>query len=49
MEYREADAEELPFEDASFDYVTSTFGVMFSPNQAQAASELQRVCKTGGA
>ncbi|MES9924914.1 MAG: methyltransferase domain-containing protein [Candidatus Thiodiazotropha endolucinida] len=49
IEYREADAEELPFEDASFDNVTSTFGVMFSPNQAQAASELQRVCKKDGA
>ncbi|PUB79901.1 MAG: SAM-dependent methyltransferase [gamma proteobacterium symbiont of Ctena orbiculata] len=48
IEYREADAEALPFEEGSFDNVTSTFGVMFSPNQAQAANELQRVCKTGG-
>ncbi|MBV2093422.1 MAG: class I SAM-dependent methyltransferase [Candidatus Thiodiazotropha sp. (ex Codakia orbicularis)] len=48
IEYREADAEALPFEEGSFDNVTSTFGVMFSPNQAQAANELQRVCRTGG-
>jgi ubiquinone/menaquinone biosynthesis C-methylase UbiE len=43
-----ADAEALPFEDASFDAVLSTFGVMFSPNQAKAASELVRVCRPGG-
>ncbi|MEW8359755.1 MAG: class I SAM-dependent methyltransferase [Candidatus Thiodiazotropha sp.] len=48
IEYREADAEALPFEEGSFDNVTSTFGVMFSPNQAQAVNELQRVCRTGG-
>ncbi|MBT3058249.1 MAG: class I SAM-dependent methyltransferase [Candidatus Thiodiazotropha sp.] len=48
IEYREADAEALPFEEGSFDNVTSTFGVMFSPNQAQAANELQRVCRFGG-
>src|SRR5712691_4888993 len=34
--FREADAEALPFEDASFDVVLSTFGVMFTPDQAQA-------------
>jgi len=43
-----ADAEALPFADASFDVVLSTFGVMFTPNQAQAASELVRVCRPGG-
>ena len=48
MEFKEADAENLPFEDASFDAVLSTFGVMFTPNQAHAASELARVCKPGG-
>jgi ubiquinone/menaquinone biosynthesis C-methylase UbiE len=48
IEFREADAESLPFPDASFDAVVSTFGVMFTPNQAQAASELARVCKPGG-
>ncbi len=46
--FREADAEALPFEDASFDVVLSTFGVMFTPNQEQAAAELMRVCKPGG-
>src|SRR4051812_25439092 len=45
---READAEALPFEDASFDVVLSTFGVMFTPNQEQAAAEMQRVCRPGG-
>ena len=48
IEFREADAEALPFDDATFDVVLSTFGVMFTPNQAQAASELARVCKPGG-
>lgn len=48
IRFREADAEQLPFADASFDVVVSTFGVMFTPNQEQAASELLRVCKPGG-
>jgi len=48
IDFREADAENLPFADASFDVVLSTFGVMFTPNQMQAASELLRVCKPGG-
>ena len=48
IKFMEADAESLPFDDASFDAVVSTFGVMFAPNQAQAASELMRVCKRGG-
>ncbi|MGH3086262.1 MAG: class I SAM-dependent methyltransferase [Rubrobacteraceae bacterium] len=42
------DAEELPYPDASFDAVLSTFGVMFAPNQEKAASEMLRVCKPGG-
>lgn len=46
--FREADAENLPFDDASFDVVLSTFGVMFTPNQERAASELLRVCRPGG-
>jgi ubiquinone/menaquinone biosynthesis C-methylase UbiE len=48
IEFKEADAESLPFDDASYDVVVSTFGVMFTPNQAKAASELARVCKQGG-
>jgi SAM-dependent methyltransferase len=48
IEFREADAEALPFEDRSFDVVVSTFGVMFTPNQAQAAAEMARVCRPGG-
>jgi ubiquinone/menaquinone biosynthesis C-methylase UbiE len=43
-----ADAQNLPFEDASFDVVLSTFGVMFAPDQEKAASELLRVCRPGG-
>ena len=46
--FRTADAEALPFDDGSFDGVVSTFGVMFAPDQRQAASELLRVCKPGG-
>ena len=46
--FQEADAESLPFADASFDVVVSTFGVMFTPNQEKAAAEMLRVCKTGG-
>jgi ubiquinone/menaquinone biosynthesis C-methylase UbiE len=48
VEFKEADAEALPFGDAAFDAVLSTFGVMFTPNQDRAASELLRVCKSGG-
>jgi ubiquinone/menaquinone biosynthesis C-methylase UbiE len=46
--FQEADAEALPFADASFDVVLSTFGVMFTPNQDKAARELLRVCRPGG-
>jgi ubiquinone/menaquinone biosynthesis C-methylase UbiE len=46
--FRDADAEALPFDDAHFDVVMSTFGVMFTPNQEQAAAELVRVCRHGG-
>lgn len=48
IHFQEADAENLPFDDASFDVVVSTFGVMFTPDQQKAASELARVCKPGG-
>ena len=48
VSFQVADAEALPFADASFDVVLSTFGVMFTPDQAKAASELARVCRPGG-
>ena len=48
VEFKVADAEALPFADAAFDTVVSTFGVMFTPNQDKAASELLRVCRRGG-
>ena len=43
-----ADAEALPYPDASFDVVLSTFGVMFAPDHQRAAAELMRVCNRGG-
>lgn len=46
--FQEADAEDLPFADGRFDVVLSIFGVMFTPNQEQAARELLRVCRPGG-
>jgi len=48
IDFAEADAENLPFTDNSFDNVISTFGVMFTPNQERAAAELMRVCKPKG-
>jgi ubiquinone/menaquinone biosynthesis C-methylase UbiE len=48
IEFREADAEALPFANGSFDVVVSTFGVMFTPDQDRAAGELIRVCRHGG-
>ena len=42
------DAEDLPYPDASFDAVLSTFGVMFCPDQEKAADELPRICRPGG-
>jgi ubiquinone/menaquinone biosynthesis C-methylase UbiE len=47
-EFLPADAEALPFGDATFDCVLSTFGVMFAPDQPRAAAELIRVCRAGG-
>jgi len=43
-----ADAEALPYPTGSFDVVLSTFGVMFAPDHSQSASELMRVCRSGG-
>ena len=48
VEWVEGDAENLPFDDASFDVVLSTFGSMFAPNQERAAEEMLRVCRPGG-
>ena len=48
VEFKQADAEALPFANGSFDVVLSTFGVMFTPDQNKAAAELMRVCKAGG-
>jgi ubiquinone/menaquinone biosynthesis C-methylase UbiE len=48
VSFQLADAEALPFADAHFDGVLSTFGVMFSPDQGRAAAEMARVCKPGG-
>ena len=42
------DAQSLPYSDAAFDVVVSTFGVIFATDQRQAARELARVCKVGG-
>ncbi len=48
LEWREADAEALPFADGEFDVVLSAIGVMFAPHHQVAADELVRVCKPGG-
>lgn len=48
IEFVEADAEKLPFDNDSFDTVISTFGVMFTPNQDKAAAELLRICRRKG-
>jgi ubiquinone/menaquinone biosynthesis C-methylase UbiE len=48
LECRIADAEALPFADASFDLVTSTFGAMFTPRHEKPAQEMLRVVKAGG-
>jgi SAM-dependent methyltransferase len=46
--FEEADAERLPYADAAFDVVLSTFGVMFTPDHALAAAEMLRVTRAGG-
>jgi ubiquinone/menaquinone biosynthesis C-methylase UbiE len=48
LELREGDAEELPFADASFDVVLSTFGAMFAPDHGRTAAEIVRVLRPGG-
>src|SRR3954469_10953126 len=48
IEFVEGDAQALPFDDGSFDYVISTFGAMFAPDQERTAAELLRVCRSGG-
>jgi ubiquinone/menaquinone biosynthesis C-methylase UbiE len=48
LDWVEADAESLPFEDDEFDVVTSSFGAMFAPDHQRVASELVRVCRSGG-
>jgi SAM-dependent methyltransferase len=48
LEWRQADAEELPFADGEFDTVMSCLGVMFAPHHQASAGELIRVCRPGG-
>ena len=48
VKFEQADAENLPYPDHSFDAVLSTFGVMFTPDQDRAAAEMARACKPGG-
>jgi SAM-dependent methyltransferase len=48
VQWVEGDAQGLPFEDASFDRVISTFGAMFAPDHVRTAAELVRVCRPGG-
>jgi ubiquinone/menaquinone biosynthesis C-methylase UbiE len=48
ISFQVADVEQLPFPDESFDVVLSTYGVMFAPDQARAASEMLRVVRPGG-
>ncbi|MCR4331862.1 MAG: methyltransferase domain-containing protein [Sulfuricaulis sp.] len=48
VKFEQADAENLPYNDHSFDVVMSTFGAMFTPDQDKAAAEMARACKPGG-
>jgi len=48
LEWVEADVEALPFEDDTFDVVTSAFGAIFAPNHRATADEMLRVCRPGG-
>jgi ubiquinone/menaquinone biosynthesis C-methylase UbiE len=48
VKFQIADAEDLPFANASFDAVVSTFGGMFSPDQDRTSAEMIRVCRSGG-
>src|SRR5438128_1814803 len=48
LDVQVADAQDLPFEDGTFDVVMSSFGAMYAPDQRRTASELIRVCRPGG-
>jgi ubiquinone/menaquinone biosynthesis C-methylase UbiE len=48
LEWQQADAEDLPFDDESFDVVMSSIGVMFAPHHQESADQMVRVCKPGG-
>ena len=48
VDFRVADAQDLPFDRDSFDHVISVYGVQFAPDQHRAASEMLRVCRPGG-
>lgn len=48
LDWVEADAEALPFPDAHYDVVTSSFGAIFAPDHAAVAREMSRVCRRGG-
>jgi SAM-dependent methyltransferase len=48
LEWRTADAQDLPFPDGGFDVVLSAIGAMFAPDHARVASEMIRVCRPGG-
>lgn len=48
IDWVEGDAQDMPFNDASFDVVTSVFGCMFAPDQRRAAAEIARVLRPGG-
>ena len=48
LDWREGDAQALPFDDGEFDVVTSSFGVIFANDQEAAAAEMLRVCRPGG-
>jgi SAM-dependent methyltransferase len=49
VDWVDGDAQEMPFDDASFDRVISTFGHMFAPDHRRTAAEMRRVCRPGGA
>lgn len=48
VDFRDGDAEAIPFADGTFDAVLSTYGVMFAPDQEKVAAELVRVSRSGG-
>jgi SAM-dependent methyltransferase len=48
VDWVEGDVQELPFDDASFDRLISTFGHMFAPDHERTAAEMRRVCRPGG-